>query len=72
MLFNVDFNFNYFLKGAKETGCFNTICPGFIQVSPTDPLSGPLPQIRDPKKRYISVSIQQVIYISSTFKYKVV
>uniref|UniRef100_A0A0D3AIC3 Neprosin PEP catalytic domain-containing protein n=1 Tax=Brassica oleracea var. oleracea TaxID=109376 RepID=A0A0D3AIC3_BRAOL len=29
-------------KGINRTGCYNTICPGFIQVSKTDPLSIPL------------------------------
>ncbi|KAF8082832.1 hypothetical protein N665_0805s0005 [Sinapis alba] len=29
-------------KGVNRTGCYNTICPGFIQVSRTDPLSIPL------------------------------
>ncbi|XP_010423529.1 PREDICTED: uncharacterized protein LOC104708635 [Camelina sativa] len=34
-------------KGANGAGCYNTICRGFVQVSKTDVLSGPLPY--DPK-----------------------
>ncbi|CAL9229182.1 unnamed protein product, partial [Arabidopsis halleri] len=36
-----------FWKGANGRGCYNTICPGFVQVSKTDVLSVPLPI--DPK-----------------------
>ncbi|CAF1786833.1 unnamed protein product [Brassica oleracea var. botrytis] len=35
-----------FWKGADGAGCYNTICPGFIQVSQTDLLSGPIPHPR--------------------------
>ncbi|KAF2537637.1 hypothetical protein F2Q70_00006281 [Brassica cretica] len=34
------------LNGADGAGCYNTICPGFIQVSKTDLLSGPIPHPR--------------------------
>ncbi|XP_013620036.1 PREDICTED: uncharacterized protein LOC106326667 [Brassica oleracea var. oleracea] len=47
-----------FWKGVNGTGCYNTICPGFIQVSRTDPLSIPIPY---PRKgdRAIYISILQ-------------
>ncbi|KAL1197065.1 Protein neprosin [Cardamine amara subsp. amara] len=45
-------------KGAKGGGCYNNICHGFVQVSKTEPLSGPIAEA-PPGKRYISVSIQQ-------------
>ncbi|CAN6805779.1 unnamed protein product [Brassica oleracea var. botrytis] len=32
-----------FWKGANGAGCYNTICPGFVQVSKTDLLSAPFP-----------------------------
>ncbi|KAL0709366.1 hypothetical protein Bca4012_016344 [Brassica carinata] len=32
-----------FWKGANGAGCYNTICPGFVQVSKTDPLSAHFP-----------------------------
>ncbi|XP_013610752.1 PREDICTED: uncharacterized protein LOC106317485 isoform X2 [Brassica oleracea var. oleracea] len=47
-----------FWKGANGAGCYNTICPGFIQVSTTDPLSVPFPY---PRKgdRAVNPSISQ-------------
>lgn len=49
------------MQGANGTGCYNTICPGFVQVSKTDPLSGPFPY---PIKRDTAIytTIVQVIY----------
>ncbi|KAG7553849.1 Neprosin [Arabidopsis suecica] len=49
--------YGYF-KGANGTGCYNTICPGFVQVSKTDHISGPLPEGPD-GKRNIGSTIQQ-------------
>ncbi|KAG2274117.1 hypothetical protein Bca52824_056672 [Brassica carinata] len=51
-----------FWKGANGAGCYNTICPGFIQVSTTDPLSVPFPY---PRKgdRAVNPSISQDIKI---------
>ncbi|KAL1197073.1 Protein neprosin [Cardamine amara subsp. amara] len=46
-------------KGANGKGCYNTICPGFIQVSKTDHLSGPLPHFPGELDRAMSISIQQ-------------
>ncbi|EOA19592.1 hypothetical protein CARUB_v10002741mg, partial [Capsella rubella] len=46
-------------KGAEGAGCYNTICPGFIQVSETVHLSGPLRETHDPNNRYINVGLQQ-------------
>ncbi|AED90820.1 unnamed protein product [Arabidopsis thaliana] len=48
-----------FWKGANGAGCYNTICRGFVQVSKTDHLSGPLPQLPSGGDRDISVSIRQ-------------
>ncbi|CAH2060488.1 unnamed protein product [Thlaspi arvense] len=47
-----------FWKGVNGAGCYNTLCHGFVQVSKTDPLSGPLPHLQE-GGRVISVSIQQ-------------
>ncbi|KAL1202211.1 Protein neprosin [Cardamine amara subsp. amara] len=45
-------------KGANGAGCLNTICPGFVQVSKTEILSGPFPYPRK-EERALSVSIVQ-------------
>ncbi|ESQ41129.1 hypothetical protein EUTSA_v10015383mg [Eutrema salsugineum] len=47
-----------FWKGANGAGCYNTVCPGFVQVSKTDMLSMPYPY---PRKGEVGVytSIQQ-------------
>ncbi|ESQ41127.1 hypothetical protein EUTSA_v10015562mg [Eutrema salsugineum] len=44
--------------GANGAGCYNTICPGFVQVSKTDMLSMPYPY---PRKGELGVyaSVQQ-------------
>ncbi|EOA22852.1 hypothetical protein CARUB_v10003582mg [Capsella rubella] len=47
-----------FWKGANGTGCYNTMCSGFIQVSKTDPLTGPFPEAPE-GKRNIGSSIQK-------------
>ncbi|VVB14147.1 unnamed protein product [Arabis nemorensis] len=35
-----------FWKGANGKGCYNSVCPDFVQVSKTDLLSGPFPYPR--------------------------
>ncbi|KAF8095204.1 hypothetical protein N665_0339s0073 [Sinapis alba] len=47
-----------FWRGANGAGCYNTVCPGFIQVSKDDPLSEPLPYAPE-GKRNIALTIQQ-------------
>ncbi|KAF3546510.1 hypothetical protein DY000_02000209 [Brassica cretica] len=44
--------------GVNGAGCYNTVCPGFIQVSKDDPLSEPLPYAPE-GKRNIALAIQQ-------------
>ena len=65
--FNYYLNYTNILKtkyrqGADGAGCYNTICPGFIQVSKTDLLSGPIPH---PRKgdRAVFPSIVQVLFM---------
>uniref|UniRef100_A0A0D3EG50 Neprosin PEP catalytic domain-containing protein n=1 Tax=Brassica oleracea var. oleracea TaxID=109376 RepID=A0A0D3EG50_BRAOL len=57
-----------FWKGADGAGCYNTICPGFIQVSKTDLLSGPIPH---PRKgdRAVFPSIVQVLQVTLSLEY---
>ncbi|CAN6805308.1 unnamed protein product [Brassica oleracea] len=47
-----------FWRGVNGAGCYNTVCPGFIQVSKDDPLSEPLPYAPE-GKRNIALTIQQ-------------
>ncbi|KAL0709211.1 hypothetical protein Bca4012_016189 [Brassica carinata] len=47
-----------FWRGVNGAGCYNTVCPGFIQVSKDDPLSEPLPHAPE-GKRNIALTIQQ-------------
>ncbi|CAL9228891.1 unnamed protein product [Arabidopsis halleri] len=49
--------YGYF-KGANGTGCYNTVCPGFVQVSKRDLISGPLPEAPE-GKRNIGSNFQQ-------------
>ncbi|KAG7601950.1 putative neprosin [Arabidopsis thaliana] len=46
-------------KGANGTGCYNTICPGFVQVSKTDLLSAPFPYPHKGQERAVYASIVQ-------------
>ncbi|VVB13264.1 unnamed protein product [Arabis nemorensis] len=54
-----------FWKGANGVGCYR--CPGFVQVSKTDPLFGPLPQAPE-GERNIGIAIHQVVNIQFDFK----
>ncbi|CAL9228890.1 unnamed protein product [Arabidopsis halleri] len=49
---------SHHFEGANGTGCYNTRCPGFVQVSKTDHISGPLPEGPE-GKRNIGSTIQQ-------------
>ncbi|XP_024012595.1 uncharacterized protein LOC18018077 [Eutrema salsugineum] len=48
-----------FWKGANGESCYNTVCPGFIQVSKTNPLSEPIRQA-PAEERNIALTIQKV------------
>ncbi|WZZ22594.1 hypothetical protein YC2023_123981 [Brassica napus] len=50
-----------FWKGADGAGCYNTICPGFIQVSKTDLLSGPIPHPRKGDRAVFPSIVQEEV-----------